>query len=64
MNEFSHQPVLLDEVLEGLSIKPRGTYIDGTFGRGGHASRIVEKLDDQGRLLVMDKDPQAIAAAR
>jgi 16S rRNA (cytosine1402-N4)-methyltransferase len=64
VNEFSHQPVLLDEVLEGLSIKPRGTYIDGTFGRGGHASRIVEKLDDQGRLLVMDKDPQAIAAAR
>jgi 16S rRNA (cytosine1402-N4)-methyltransferase len=64
VNEFSHQPVLLDEVLEGLSIKPGGTYIDGTFGRGGHASRIVEKLDDQGRLLVMDKDPQAIAAAR
>ena len=63
-NDFSHQPVLLNEALNGLNIKPQGKYIDGTFGRGGHASRIVEMLDDQGRLLVMDKDPQAIAVAQ
>ncbi|MGD8570112.1 MAG: 16S rRNA (cytosine(1402)-N(4))-methyltransferase RsmH [Gammaproteobacteria bacterium] len=64
VNEFSHQPVLVDEVLDALNVKPEGKYIDGTFGRGGHAGRIVDKLDERGRLLVMDKDPQAIAAAR
>jgi 16S rRNA (cytosine1402-N4)-methyltransferase len=64
VNEFSHQPVLVDEVLHALNVKPEGKYIDGTFGRGGHAGRIVDKLDERGRLLVMDKDPHAIAAAR
>ena len=61
---FSHQPVLLKEVLEALNVKPQGTYVDGTFGRGGHARKIVQRLGPEGRLLVMDKDPQAIAVAR
>lgn len=64
MNDtFSHQPVLLKEVLEGLNIKKQGIYVDGTFGRGGHASAILQQLDAQGRLLVIDKDPVAIETA-
>jgi 16S rRNA (cytosine1402-N4)-methyltransferase len=62
--EFSHQPVLLKEVLAGLNIKTHGKYIDGTFGRGGHAQEILKQLDVHGRLLVMDKDPSAVATAR
>ncbi|MCI0507694.1 MAG: 16S rRNA (cytosine(1402)-N(4))-methyltransferase RsmH [Gammaproteobacteria bacterium] len=61
---YSHQPVLLKEVLEALDIKPQGKYVDGTFGRGGHAREIARRLGAQGRLLVLDKDPQAIAEAR
>ena len=61
--DFAHQPVLLDEVLDGLAIKPDGIYVDGTFGRGGHASAILERLGLEGRLLAIDKDPQAVAAA-
>ncbi|WP_455365845.1 16S rRNA (cytosine(1402)-N(4))-methyltransferase RsmH [Kaarinaea lacus] len=64
MNQYSHQPVLLKEVLDGLNIRPQGKYVDGTFGRGGHAKEIVQRLGPEGRLLVMDKDPQAIATAR
>ncbi len=60
----AHVPVMLDEVLEGLAIRADGIYLDGTFGRGGHARAVLEKLDAKGRLLVMDRDPQAIAAAR
>jgi len=62
--QHSHQPVLLKETLDALSVKPHGKYIDGTFGRGGHAREIVQRLGPEGRLLVMDKDPQAIGAAR
>ena len=61
---YSHQPVLLKEALDALNIQPQGKYIDGTFGRGGHAKEIVQRLGPEGRLLVMDKDPQAIAAAK
>ncbi|HEY5603488.1 MAG TPA: 16S rRNA (cytosine(1402)-N(4))-methyltransferase RsmH [Gammaproteobacteria bacterium] len=61
---YSHQPVLLKEVLEALDIKPQGKYVDGTFGRGGHAREILQCLGPEGRLLVMDKDPQAIEVAR
>lgn len=61
--EFSHQPVLIKEVLEKLNINPQGKYVDGTFGRGGHAGEILKQLDANGRLLVMDKDPQAIREA-
>lgn len=60
----AHLPVLYGEVLEGLAVKPEGTYLDGTFGRGGHAAGVLERLGPSGRLLVMDKDPEAIAVAR
>jgi 16S rRNA (cytosine1402-N4)-methyltransferase len=61
--EYSHQPVLLAEVLTGLLIKPDGVYVDGTFGRGGHAGAILAVLGPEGRLLAMDKDPDAILSA-
>ena len=61
---FSHQPVLFREVLEALKVRPDGVYVDGTFGRGGHAAAILAQLNEKGRLLVMDKDPEAIAFAR
>jgi 16S rRNA (cytosine1402-N4)-methyltransferase len=56
-----HVPVLLDSVLEGLNIQSSGWYVDGTFGRGGHSSAILKLLEAQGRLLAIDRDPQAIA---
>lgn len=56
-------PVLLDAVLAGLRVGPAGLYLDGTFGRGGHSSAILEKLGPSGRLVAIDRDPQAIAAA-
>ena len=59
-----HQTVLLKEAVEALGVKPSGTYVDGTFGRGGHSRAILERLGPQGRLLVLDRDPQAIAVAR
>ena len=58
-----HLPVLYDEVMEGLAVKSDGTYLDGTFGRGGHARGVLGKLGPRGRLLLMDKDPEAIACA-
>ena len=58
-----HVPVLWAPVLEGLAVRPAGTYLDGTFGRGGHARGILERLGPEGRLLVMDKDPEAIREA-
>lgn len=61
--EQEHKPVLLDEAITGLAIKPDGRYVDGTFGRGGHCRAILDKLNAQGRLLAMDKDPVAIAQA-
>ena len=61
--EYSHQPVLLKEVLAGLSIQPGGIYVDGTFGRGGHAGAILAMLGPEGRLLAMDKDPEAVQSA-
>lgn len=60
--EFRHVPVLLRQCLEGLDIRPEGTYIDGTAGGGGHSSAIAERLST-GRLLAIDKDPDAVAAA-
>lgn len=58
-----HVPVLYEQVLQGLRVRGNGRYLDGTFGRGGHARGVLERLDAAGRLLVMDKDPEAIAVA-
>ena len=59
-----HQTVLLQEAVEALGVKASGVYVDGTFGRGGHSRAILERLGPQGRLLALDRDPQAIAAAQ
>lgn len=58
-----HTTVLLNEAVEALNIKPNGIYIDATFGRGGHSQAILERLGDDGRLLAVDKDPEAKTAA-
>ena len=54
-----HKPVLLEESIQGLNIKPKGIYVDLTFGGGGHSRRILEVLDKDGRLLVFDQDIDA-----
>lgn len=59
-----HLPVMWKEVMDGLQLKPDGHYLDGTFGRGGHARGLLDALGADGRLLLMDKDPEAIAYAR
>lgn len=58
-----HVPVLLDESIEGLNIKPNGTYVDLTFGGGGHSSAILQKLSSKGKLFGFDQDEDAIANA-
>ncbi len=62
--KYKHQTVLLDEAVEGLAIKADGCYIDGTYGRGGHSAKILEYLGERGRLIVIDKDPEAIKHAQ
>lgn len=62
-NASAHLPVLFAEVMDGLAVKGDGRYLDGTFGRGGHARGVLQRLGPQGQLLVMDKDPEAIAVA-
>ena len=62
--ELTHVTVLLHEAVDALAVKPDGVYVDGTFGRGGHSRLILSKLGANGRLVVFDKDPQAIAVAR
>jgi len=59
----AHLPVLYAQVMEGLRVAGNGRYLDGTFGRGGHARGVLEQLGPGGRLLLMDKDPEAIAVA-
>lgn len=61
--EFRHRPVLLDECIEGLAIRPDGIYVDGTAGGAGHSRAIAERLTT-GRLIAIDKDPAALATAR
>ena len=61
MENYKHTTVLLDEAVNGLNIRPDGIYIDGTFGRGGHSRLILSQLGVEGRLLAIDRDPQAIA---
>lgn len=60
----SHQPVMLNEVIEALNIRREGCYIDATFGRGGHSAAILDRLGPNGSLLALDRDPQAIAWGR
>ena len=62
--EPAHAPVLLEETLAGLAVRPDGTYVDGTYGRGGHSRALLERLGSGGRLVVVDRDPEAIANAR
>ena len=61
--EFVHKSVLLEETIDGLNIKPDGIYVDATAGGGGHSFHIASKLNDSGRLIAIDQDPDAIAAA-
>lgn len=60
----AHYSVMLEEAVAGLNIKPDGFYVDATFGRGGHASEILDRLSSHGRLLLMDRDPVAVQAAK
>jgi 16S rRNA (cytosine1402-N4)-methyltransferase len=62
--QLRHIPVMLVEAVEGLAVRTGGRYLDGTFGRGGHAREVLSRLGPDGRLLLMDRDPSAIAAAR
>jgi 16S rRNA (cytosine1402-N4)-methyltransferase len=59
-----HTPVLLDEVLAGLAVRPDGRYCDATFGRGGHTAAVLGALGPAGRLVAIDRDPEAIRAGR
>ncbi len=61
--EFKHKSVLLEETIENLNIKPDGIYVDGTLGGGGHSYHIAEQLSSNGRLIGIDQDADAIAAA-
>lgn len=61
--EYQHITVLLEEAVDALDIKANGVYVDGTFGRGGHSRLILSRLNEQGRLIVLDRDPRAIAEA-
>ncbi len=58
--EFVHKPVLLEEVIEGLQVKPDGIYVDGTLGGAGHAERVCEKLGENGHFIGIDRDADAV----
>jgi 16S rRNA (cytosine(1402)-N(4))-methyltransferase len=62
--EWAHTTVMLKESVEALDVQDEATYVDTTFGRGGHAKRILDLLGPQGRLIAFDKDPQAVATAQ
>ena len=59
---FEHVPVLAGEAIAALRVKPDGIYVDGTFGRGGHSRLLLQALGKGGRLLALDRDPEAVAA--
>jgi 16S rRNA (cytosine1402-N4)-methyltransferase len=63
MSSNEHVPVLLGPVLDGLDIRKDGCYVDGTFGRGGHSGEMLKRLGSDGRLIGIDRDPDAIASA-
>jgi len=60
----AHRPVMLDACIEGLAIRPDGTYVDATFGRGGHSAAILARLGPAGRLVAIDRDPAAVAVGQ
>ncbi|MGH8686848.1 MAG: 16S rRNA (cytosine(1402)-N(4))-methyltransferase RsmH [Burkholderiales bacterium] len=60
---MTHHPVLAAEAITALALRPDGIYVDGTFGRGGHSRLILERLGPRGRLIALDRDPQAVSAA-
>ena len=62
--EFKHKPVMLNECIEGLDIKPDGIYVDGTLGGAGHSTEIVKRLSQNGKLIGIDRDEEALMAAR
>jgi 16S rRNA (cytosine1402-N4)-methyltransferase len=62
--DYEHQPVLLEEAINALNIKADGIYVDATFGRGGHSAAILDCLNEHGRLLAFDQDPQAVSYGR
>jgi len=64
MGDYQHRPVLLEEVVEALNIRPDGKYLDGTFGRGGHSQAILAGLSKQGCLFTLDRDPEAVTAGK
>jgi len=64
VTEREHEPVLRNEAVAALNIRPDGVYVDATFGRGGHARAILDQLGPDGRLLALDRDPQAVASAK
>ncbi|UCB56368.1 MAG: 16S rRNA (cytosine(1402)-N(4))-methyltransferase RsmH [Thiotrichales bacterium] len=61
---LEHQPVLIEEAINALNIKADGFYVDATFGRGGHSRSILDCLNENGRLLALDQDPQAVSYGR
>ena len=63
VHDLGHVPVLLREALEALDVKPDGAYLDGTFGRGGHARAVLDRLGAAGTLFALDKDPAAVRVA-
>ena len=62
--EFKHNPVMLNECIEGLAIKPEGIYVDGTLGGAGHSKEILKKLSSKGKLIGIDRDEEALKAAK
>ena len=62
--EFKHKPVMLTECIEGLEIKLNGTYVDGTLGGAGHSKEIVKRLSEKGILIGIDRDEDALKAAK
>ncbi len=64
MKDMYHEPVMLEEVLEGLAVRPDGLYVDLTFGGGGHARAVLQRLGPRGRLVAFDQDPQAYVQAQ
>jgi len=62
--EFNHKPVLLEECIDGLNIKPDGIYVDGTLGGAGHSYEIVKRLNKDGMLIGIDRDEEALSSAK